>query len=340
LPGADGKQAGLAYADAAGVSHPTHPLAPDYQGCADHDPDHSFAGGRVEYNDGRCDGWLRAGLNDLYSIGYYTREDLPFLGHVATRFAVPDRYFCAILGPTFPNRFYQHAAQTDRLSNTSTVSTLPTIWDRLADKGLDGRYYYSDLAFLSLWGSTYEGIMQPVQQFLADAAAGSLPQVAYVDPAFNGELAGTSDDDHPHGDIRAGEAFLDRVFRAVTTGPAWSKTVLIINFDEWGGFFDHVPPPAGPTTAAERALGYTDGLRGFRVPCVVVSPWSQHGRVSHTLFDHTSVLKLIEWRFGLEPLTERDATANNLATVLDFDQPRLEVEQPDVPAGPFGGPCP
>jgi phospholipase C len=114
---------------------------------------------------------------------------------------------------------------------------------------------------------------------------------------------------------------------------------MIINFDEWGGFFDHVPPPAGAVTPAEQALGYTDGLRGFRVPCVVISPWSQRSEAPHTVFDHTSILKLIEWRFNLEPLALRDAQANNLAEVLDFTNPRLDVPATQVPPGPFAG-CP
>src|SRR2546430_34516 len=107
LPGADGQQAGLAYVDAAGVPHSTFPLAPDFQGCGYGDPDHSYAGGRVEYNGGACDGWLRA--NDVFSIGYYRQEDLPFLGRAVLDWRSFDRYFCAILGPTFPNRIYQHA---------------------------------------------------------------------------------------------------------------------------------------------------------------------------------------------------------------------------------------
>ena len=340
LPGHDGKQAGLSYADSAGVSHPTHPLAPDFQGCGFHDPDHSYTGARVEFDNGQCDGWLRAGSNDLFSIGYYTQPDLPFLGAIAPKFATPARYFAAILGPTFPNRIYQHAAQTDRLSNTITLSTLPTIWDRLAAAGISGRYYFSDIPALALWGPKYLTISRHVSSFLTDAAAGTLPSVSFIDPAFLGEAAGTSNDDHPYNDIRNGEVFLDTLYRAVTTGPAWSKTVFIINFDEWGGFFEHVPPPAGPVTAAERALGYTDGLRGFRVPCLVISPWSQHAGVSHTVFDHTSVLKLIEWRFGLQPLSVRDANANNLAQLLNFESARLEVPRPVIPPGPYGGPCP
>lgn len=102
LPRANGRQAGLQYADAAGILHSTHALAPDYQGCGFADPDHSYNGGRVEYNDGKCDGWLRAGDNDVYSIGYYERRDLPFLGRAAVDYTAFDRYFGGILGPTFP----------------------------------------------------------------------------------------------------------------------------------------------------------------------------------------------------------------------------------------------
>ncbi|HEY2596484.1 MAG TPA: alkaline phosphatase family protein [Chloroflexota bacterium] len=339
LPDHDGQQAGLQYTDASGASHPTHALAPDFQGCGFHDPDHSFSGGRVEYNDGQCDGWLRAGTNDLFSIGYYTQPDLPFLGQIAPSFVTPARYFAAILGPTFPNRIYAQSAQTDRLSNTSKPSTLPTIWDRLGDAGVSGAYYYNDLSILSLWGSKYTAITLPISNFLQSAADGSLPAVAYVDPAFNGGEGTSETDDHPLSDVRDGEAFLNSVYSAVTGGPAWPRTFMIITFDEWGGFFDHIPPPVGTVTPAEQALGYTDGLRGFRVPCVVVSPWSQQSTVTRTVFDHTSILKLIEWRFGLTPLTMRDAQANNLAEVLDFANPRLDVPQPQVPAGPFGGTC-
>jgi phospholipase C len=340
LPGADGRQAGLKYTDRAGAVHRTYRLAPIFQGCQFADPDHSFAGGRVEYDGGKCDGWLRAGDNDDFCIGFYTPSDLAFFSKIAPRFATCDRYFPAIMGPTFPNRIFQHAAQTDRLSNTAARSTLPTIWDSLAAAGISGRYYYSDIPATALWGTRYLGISQPVATFFADAAAGTLPAVSYVDPGFAGEATGTSNDDHPWNDIRNGQVFLDSIYRAITTGPDWRNTVFVINYDEWGGFFDHVPPPAGAVTPREQALGYTDGLRGFRVPCLVISPWSQHGKVPSTVFDHTSVLKMIEWRFGLQPLSVRDAQANNLATVLDFQRPRYEAPQPNVPPGPYGSACP
>jgi len=339
LPQADGRQAGLSYADKAGTRHATYPLAPDYQGCGHPDPDHSYEGGRVEYDDGKCDGWLRAGTNDVYSIGYYKERDLAFLGKAAPHWTTCDHYFAAILAETFPNRMYQHAAQTDRIHNTLTLSTLPTIWDRLAAAGLTGRYYYSDLPFLGLWGAKYLPISRLFPQFLADCAAGTLPQVSFIDPIFFGEDQGISNDDHPHADIRNGEVFLNKIYQAVKSGPAWDKTLLIINFDEWGGFFDHVRPEVAPIPPITRAAGDTSGLRGFRVPCLVISPWSRRGHVPHRVYDHTSILKLIERRWRLEPLTVRDREANNLANELDFHDADLSAPDFAVPPGPFGGAC-
>ena len=341
LPGADGRQSGLTYLDSAGTPHQTHPLAPDFQGCSHPDPDHSYEGGRVEYDNGACDGWLRAGSNDEYAIGYYAKEDLAFLGGAAPSWTACDRYFAAILAETYPNRIYQHAAQTDRIRNTNELSTLPTIWDRLADAGVSGRYYYSDVPFLALWGAKYISISRPASAFLADCAAGTLPSVAFVDPRFIDESSGTSGDDHPHADIRNGEAFMNLVYEAVTRSPNWPSTVLVFNYDEWGGFFDHVAPSAAPRPPADRAAGNADGLRGFRTPCLLVSPWARRGHVTSTLYDHTSILTMIESRWPLRPLTVRDRMANNLAAELDFSHgPTPDVPHFDVPPGPFGAPCP
>jgi len=337
LPGSHGRQAGLSYFDAAGTGHATYPLAPDFQGCGHADPDHSYEGGRVEYDGGACDGWLLA--SDLFSIGYYEARDLAFLGRAAPEWASFDRYFCPIMAPTFPNRCYQHAAQTDRVSNTLDLSTLPTIWDRLAMGGLEGRYYFGDVPFLALWGAKYAPISRPIDAFFADCAAGTLPQVAYVDPPFLGEATGTGPDDHPFNDVRAGEAFLNQIYTAVTTSPAWEGSVLVINFDEWGGFFDHMPPPAAPIPEADQVAGNADGLRGFRTPAVLISPFARRAHTSHVLYDHTSLLRLIEWRWRLEPLTVRDATAHNLARELDFAHPQLAApEYPVPPVVPT--PCP
>jgi phospholipase C len=331
--GADGRQAGLRFVDRYGVPHMTWHLT-DFQGCAHADPDHSYEGGRIEFNRGRCDGWLRAGENDPFAIGYFSAADLDFWRQASADWTVCDRYFAATMAETYPNRFYQHAARTDRTHNSTAISTLPTIWDRLAGAGLRGRYYFSDIPFVALWGSKYLGISAPFPQFLADCASGDLPEVAFVDPRFEDEGSGTSGDDHPHGDVRSGEEFLARVYNAVVTSPAWERTLLIVNYDEWGGFYDHVPPQQAPDADPANAL------RGFRVPALVVSPRARRGAVAHGVYDHTSVLRAIEWRWGLAPLSPRDANARNLAEVLDFQSPLRRRPTPYVvrPA-PTGVPC-
>jgi phospholipase C len=325
MPKADGRQAGLSYVDAAGVSHSTYPLAPDFQGCGHADPDHSYDGGRVQYNNGACDGFLRSGRNDVYAIGYYRKRDLSFLGAAASYWTVCDRYFAALMGPTFPNRLYMHAAVTDRIANTFSLSSLPTIWDRLAERGISRRFYYNNLPTLALWGAKYASIERRFAQFLRDCKQGKLPRVSFVDPVFTGTDEGTAGDDHPHADIRVGEWFLSRIYRAVTTSPNWPRTVLMINFDEWGGFFDHVPPPLAPDVDPS----YT--LRGFRVPCLVISPYARRRHVAHAIYDHTSILKMIEWRWNLEPLSVRDAQANNIANVLDFKHRNLKAPRITAP---------
>jgi phospholipase C len=311
LPGADGRQAGLTYRDRYGVAHQTHHLDGVYSSCGFQDPDHSYEGGRIELNGGRCDGWLRAGLNDSMSIGYYEQADLSFLGSAVTDWTSFDRYFSSVMAETYPNRFYLHCAQTDRLHNSSVPAAMPTIWDRLKAKGVSGKYYYGDIPFTFLLGS-HAPTSVPFASFLDDAAAGTLPAVSFVDPRFLNEDEGTSNDDHPHADIRAGEAFMNSVYDAVRLSPNWNSTVFVITYDEWGGFFDHVPP--GHAADVRRRTS----LRGFRVPTVVISPFARPGHVSHTVYDHTSVLKMIEWRWGLKPLTPRDKYAHNLATALDF----------------------
>jgi phospholipase C len=333
VPGADGRQAGLQFRDDDGVAHPTFHLQ-DFQGCASPDPDHSKDGGLVAYNGGRCDGWLRAGENDLFTIGYYQAADLDFWRQAAGDWTVCDRYFSPTMSETYPNRIFQHAGQTDRLHNTNETSSLPTIWDRLAEAGLRGRYYFCDTPFAALWGAKYRGISRPFEDFLADCASGDLPEVAFVDPPFTGDRGGVSAADHPHADIRAGETFLAQVYNAVVTGPAWPRTMFVINYDEWGGFFDHVPPTSAPDRLSQTAL------RGFRVPAAVISPRSRRGAVAHGVYDHTSVLRTIEWRWGLRPLAPRDEAAANLAEVLDFRAaPRLVPPAYSVPPMPAAPQC-
>jgi phospholipase C len=331
-------------------------LAGYYQGCGCQLPDQSF-GAIIQYNNGLCDGWLRANTNDTFSIGYYVQDDLFFFGQVAPNWTVCDHYFAAIMAETQPNRIYQHAAQTDSLVNREhwwqfippfSAVTLPTIWDRLSQSNVNARYYYSGTGIASsvlhLWGPTaYNSISRPIAEFYQDCANGrTLPAVSFVDPLLTSTLPSGDtggNDDHPHSHILNGEAFLASIYNAVVSSPYWSSTVLIINFDEWGGFFDHVAPPVVQVEPAEQALG-NDGRLGFRVPCLVISPWSRRGYVTNEVFDHTSVLKLIENRWGLAPLTVRDRNANDLADALDFDHPNFTAPPPVIGSPTrFGGPC-
>lgn len=334
LPGADGRQAGLSYRDPNGVLRPTHRLT-QLHGCGYADPNHSYEGGRQEFNAGACDGWLTADGNDLHAIGYYTADDQPFLSKAAMSWTVCDRYFTAMMGPTYPNRVISLAGQTDRIANTLVVSTLPTIWDRLAAKNLTGRNY-GVVTSSHFWGLKYSSIINGISQFYADAAAGTLPNVAFVDPDFSDDFGGSY---HPPDDIRNAEAFLARVYKAVTSSPQWKSSLLIITFDEWGGFFDHVVPPVAPLPAGERAAGNSDGLRGFRVPTILISPFVRRGHVTSKVYDHASVLKMIESRWGLDPLTVRDAEANDLMAEIYLSLNDTNVGAIDVPPGPFVPPC-
>jgi len=327
LPGADGKQSGLSYKDRSGQTHATYPLAPDFQGCGHPDPDHSYEGGRIQFDNGKCDGFLRSGKSDRYAIGYYRRVDLPFLGNAARDWTVCDRYFSAVMSETYPNRSYAHAAATESMVDTDIVLTLPTIWDRLAERGVSGVSYHGiGDPFLGNWGTKFARIIHRYEAFLAACHKGRLPHVAYVDPPRGRGEAGLSEDDHPFGDVRVGDAFMNQVYRAVIASPNWPSTVLVITFDEWGGFFDHVPPPRA-VDANPQAV-----QRGFRVPCLVISPFARRRHIAHTVFDHTSVLRMIEWRWGLRPLNGRDRAANNLAAALDFSRRRLQAPRYAVPA--------
>jgi phospholipase C len=131
---------------------------------------------------------------------------------------------------------------------------------------------------------------------------------------------------------------MEQIYRAVTQGPQWERTLLIFNYDEWGGFFDHVRPRRAPIPRASRFAGDVDGLRGFRVPCLLVSPHARRAHVSHKLYDHTSILRTIERRWSLKPLTVRDAGAHDMGQELVTAR-RLKAPQFQVPKGPFGAAC-
>lgn len=348
LPNANGIPPGLSYPDASGVRHPVYSLAPDYTGCGHPDPDHSYPGGRTCYANGQMNGFLLDTSNDIYCIGYYNAADIPFYSALAQNYVACDNWHAAILGPTFSNRMFLWAAQTDRLTDSVSLSSLPTIFDALNRNGISHRYYFNNLPYLALWGLKYVFSTALFANFLADAASGNLPAVSFVDPIYTVLDDGTGNDDHPHADIRNGEAFLSTVYRAVATGPKWANTVLIVTFDEWGGFFEHVAPPrvVAPASSPDKDLVDGAALLGFRVPTVIASPFTkgtagQPNQVDHNLYDHTAALKLIEWRFKLSPLTARDASPaiNNPAASLNFSSPDASIPVLPDPSPVFAPPC-
>jgi phospholipase C len=362
---ADGMQAGLQYPDPedGGALKPTHRLAPDWQGCGHPDPDHSWEGGRAQVNAGAMDGFL-AGENDEFAIGYYERNDLPFLPSVAHEYLTCDRYFCSLLGPTIPNRLYQWGAQAAGLKdNTAVLESAasqggfpwPNIFDRLREAGLTARYFASDIPASLLWGPRMLEHTGTVSEYYARAATGTLPNVSFVDPLFGasfaGEPNGFSADEHPHGDIRAGQAFMSDVVHAFINSPNYRRGAMFINYDEWGGFFDHVAPPLLPASADNHSAEGFNQV-GMRVPGVIVSPYVKKHKVSHFPYDHTSILAMIEYRFGLAPLTGRDASAKtdpaligptdlaNIALAFEWTKPpRLDVPDLPDPAAVVSQPC-
>jgi phospholipase C len=337
LPGADGRQAGLRFTDPQGQTHSTYRLGDNYQGCGFLDPDHSWQGGRTELDGGRMDGFLRA-QSDVFSIGYYTEPDLPFTPHVAKSFTAFDRFFCSLLASTYPNREYMHAGQSYGMMDNSLPFSpsgqlgFPdtTIFHALSQAGVSNRYYYTDIPVSALWGAPGVARSSQVQTYYEQAASGSLPALSFVDPAFNGEDQGTSGDEHPHGDVRVGQAFIADVVHAFLESPQYRRGALFIVYDEWGGFFDHVVPPRVPDLRASSDLNSDFGQMGFRIPAVVVSPYARRGHVDHTIYGFESILKMIRYRYGLAPLTPRDLYANNIAAAFDWES-KPDYDPPGLP---------
>ena len=360
LPGADGKQAGLKYPDLTGKLHPTWNLGHNYQGCDFKDPEHQWEQGETQLNHGKGDGFLFTQVNsgeqtptDLWPIGYFTEAAVPILGALAGEYTTLDKYFASLNAGTWPNRLYQHAAAAD-VDATGTflpdgtavpASQIQTaIWDRLQAAGLTGGYYSYGEPMTGVFASRrYDPISHPVDDFFAAAKAGTLPNVTFVEPDYTSvsEYVGTSNDDHPWGSIQVGEGYIQRVYDAITQSPQWDKTVLIINFDEWGGYYDHVVPPEVQDDNVNPNPGPHTNYKqlGFRVPCIVVSPWSPKTIVTAGPYEHCSILRMIEWRWGLAPMSARDKTAKNLAETMDFSLTRPPAKLPEFTA-PVALACP
>jgi phospholipase C len=342
---ADGRNAGLRYPNLDRTAYfETHRLTPDFQGCGFRDPSHGWDGGRWQYDAGRLDGFYTGNAqgtgSDEYALGYYLKPDLGFIPHVADAYQLYDRYFCSILASTYPNRHYQLAAQnggqkSNVIPTTAEGFTWETILDRALANGVSVGYYVSDLPVPALYGTRGLVWVRDIQQFHTDAAAGTLPNICFVDPPFKdgGGGNGISADEHPHGDVRLGQAFMSDVAHSFIASPQYARGAMFINYDEWGGFFDHVSPRFVPDDRENRAdLANNWGITGFRVPAVAISPYTRAGRrglVSHMAATHESILKLISYRFGFGYLTKRHRYASNIGRSFDFSE--RNVEPPDLP---------
>lgn len=346
LPGANGRQAGLAYPDKDGRMQPTFPLYPDFQGCGHDDPEHTWQAISAQYGEGRCDGWLTTPASrpgDNFAIGYYRAGELPVLAALAQGYTTFDNYFCAMMGPTWENRLYQLSGTTQLMENCDfpregeerPVNIDLTIFDRLREAGLSAAYYYHASPITKLFrNGRYDTISHPVAQFWADARDGRLANVVFIDPDYSdlAEDMGTSNDYHPWSNLLTAEGLLARVHDALAASPQWQRMVFVANFDEHGGFFDHVPPP---TCEDDTVVDGPDLKRlGFRVPAIAIGPFAPRRIESAGPYEHCSILRMIEWRWGLEPMRLRDAKARNLAEALDFSSHRDPIQLPDFTPPP------
>jgi phospholipase C len=317
------------------------------------DPSHGWTGGRLERNGGACDGWLDPGTgNDEYALAYYGAEDVPVWAQLTRGWQAYDRWHCSLLGPTQPNRLYSYSGDSGGTKSNDLPPELAgehpewalgwdwqTVWGLCQNHGVSTAYYYSNLPETAFWGTRHLHQSRHVSEFFLACATGTLPQVSYVDPWFIAP-GGISNDDHPHADLRLGQLFLSDLVEAFTSSPHYGSGAMVITYDEWGGFWDHVDPPRiGDERATPEDPGGADdfGQTGFRVPSTIVSPWTRHGGVDHTTYDHTSALRFIAENWGLPYLSERVRSTNSLEPAfrqfrhhdldVDFTRYRLPLQE-------------
>ena len=315
---------------------------------------HAWAVQHSAWNNGAMDNWLPAhraadGANGPFTMGHYVEEDIPFQFALAKNFTILDNYHCSLLGPTWPNRLYLMSAWIDPegvnggpiISNEhNTLYTWKTYPEALTEAGVSWKVYqevdnygtnvleyFDQFVNAPVSSPLYQNALRTYasDQFEYDARNDKLPVVSWILPT-------SYQSEHPDYTPAAGADFVASKIDAIAANPdVWAKTVFILNYDENDGLFDHVPPPTPPAgTAGEFVDGVPIG-GGFRVPCIIVSPWTAGGWISSSTADHTSTLQLLEKITGvtIPNITQwRRDTFSDLTSALGFPA------TPRVPALP------
>ena len=304
------------------------------------DLDHRLQTHEAQFRNGRMDGFVYAfadrGRLAETAMGYYDDRDLPYYWNLADEFVLFDRFFTSASGGSVSNHMYWIAGAPGVVDPGKEGipevgwGNLPTIFDRLEEKGISWKFYIQnydpsvtfrkqkagDKGAQIVWApllaygrylddpKLFSKIVD-LSEYFDDLANGTLPAVSYIVPSGASE--------HPPGSIQAGERFIRTLINALTASDAWPSSAFLWSYDDWGGWYDHVPPPRVDK------FGY-----GFRAPALLVSAYAKRGYVDSTQLDFTSILKFIERNWGLKPLAERDRKANNFLTAFDFKSPPRE----------------
>jgi phospholipase C len=281
-------------------------------------------------------------------------EQLPALNGLAQQFTVLDRWFASVPGPTWPNRFFCHCATSGgHAANPGALDAviaavgrskypMPTVFEKLEEAGATWRIYYHDVPQSLDLGRLHAHLdhFSHYCRFLRDAAAGTLPSYAFIEPAyFDVPVLGLwANDMHPPHDARRGDRLIAEVYAALRASPLWNRCALLVIWDEHGGFYDHVKPAkvVAPDDEVD-ASGFRFDRLGVRLPAVLASPWVARGRVDSTPFEHASVAATLRALFGTTGfLSRRDASAAAFDHLFDQRAPRTDtpLTLPSAELGP------